>query len=109
MAELEGRTKASISSIATHPSGSGGGTGPGSNPNGIFSFNNGTQTSESYKLATGFALGLINLCRAHDLKGLHDVKIVDRLISRIVNPRDVQTSQLEISIPGAIAALLLMF
>lgn len=109
LAELEGRTKASISSIATNPSGSGGGTGPGSNPNGIFSFNNGTQTSESYKLATGFALGLINLCKAHDLKGLHDVKIVDRLISRIVNPRDVQTSQLEISIPGAIAALLLMF
>lgn len=74
-----------------------------------FSLDDRIHTNESYKLATGFALGLINLGKGHDLRGLHDIRIVDRLVSRIVNPRDVQTGQLEISIPGSIAALLLMF
>lgn len=66
-------------------------------------------TNESYKLAAGFALGLVNLGKGSDLTGLNDVKIVERLMSRAVSPRDVQTSQLEISVPGSIAALLLMF
>ncbi|VVT58280.1 uncharacterized protein SAPINGB_P006127 [Magnusiomyces paraingens] len=66
-------------------------------------------TNESYKLATGIALGLINLGKGNDLKGLNDVKIVERLMQKAIAPRDVQTSQLEISMPGTIAALLLIF
>lgn len=101
LGELEGRNKASMNSASGYPS--------GSNTGGFFSSDDRIHTNESYKLATGFTLGLINLCKGQDLRGLHDVRIVDRLISRIVNPRDVQTSQLEISIPGSIAAILLMF
>lgn len=66
-------------------------------------------TNEGYKLATGIALGLINLGKGSDLKGLNDIKIVERLMTRAVSPRDVQTNQLEISIPGSIVAILLIF
>lgn len=36
---------------------------------------------EGYRLAAGFALGLINLGRGKDLKGLHDMHIVERLLA----------------------------
>ncbi|KAI4189507.1 MAG: hypothetical protein L6R41_001415 [Letrouitia leprolyta] len=35
---------------------------------------------EGYRLAAGFALGYINLGRGKDLKGLHDMQIVERLL-----------------------------
>lgn len=35
---------------------------------------------EGYRLAAGFALGYINLGRGRDLKGLHDMRIVERLL-----------------------------
>ncbi|KAL9000932.1 MAG: hypothetical protein Q9188_005563 [Gyalolechia gomerana] len=35
---------------------------------------------EGYRLAAGFALGYINLGRGRDLKGLHDMQIVERLL-----------------------------
>ncbi|KAI4089883.1 MAG: hypothetical protein LQ344_005073 [Seirophora lacunosa] len=36
--------------------------------------------NEGYRLAAGFALGYINLGRGMDLKGLHDMQIVERLL-----------------------------
>ncbi|KAI4155192.1 MAG: hypothetical protein LQ341_000225 [Variospora aurantia] len=36
--------------------------------------------NEGYRLAAGFALGFINLGRGMDLKGLHDMQIVERLL-----------------------------
>ena len=36
---------------------------------------------EGYRLAAGFALGLINIGRGKDLKGLHDMHIVERLLA----------------------------
>ncbi|KAL9601000.1 MAG: hypothetical protein Q9219_002822 [cf. Caloplaca sp. 3 TL-2023] len=35
---------------------------------------------EGYRLAAGYALGYINLGRGKDLKGLHDMRIVERLL-----------------------------
>ncbi|KAL8949810.1 MAG: hypothetical protein Q9222_004112 [Ikaeria aurantiellina] len=35
---------------------------------------------EGYRLAAGFALGYINLGRGRDLRGLHDMQIVERLL-----------------------------
>ncbi|KAL8706831.1 MAG: hypothetical protein Q9201_000170 [Fulgogasparrea decipioides] len=35
---------------------------------------------EGYRLAAGFALGYINLGRGKDLRGLHDMQIVERLL-----------------------------
>ncbi|KAL9096473.1 MAG: hypothetical protein Q9165_001470 [Trypethelium subeluteriae] len=45
---------------------------------------------ESYRLAAGFALGLINLAQGRDLRGLHNMGLVDRLLEVIKEdkPRD---------------------
>jgi len=44
---------------------------------------------EGYRLAAGFALGFINLGRGKDLKGLHDMHIVERLLALAVGTRKV--------------------
>lgn len=44
---------------------------------------------EGYRLAAGFALGYINLGRGKDLKGLHDMQIVQRLLALAVGTRKV--------------------
>ncbi|KAI9825373.1 MAG: hypothetical protein M1819_000539 [Sarea resinae] len=44
---------------------------------------------EGYRLAAGFALGFINLGKGKDLKGLHDMHIVKRLLSLAVGNRKV--------------------
>lgn len=44
---------------------------------------------EGYRLAAGFALGYINLGRGKDLKGLHDMHIVERLLNLAVGTRKV--------------------
>lgn len=66
-------------------------------------------TNESYKLAAGISLGLINLGKGNDLLGLNDIKIVERLLTRATSVRDVQTLFLEISLPGSLMSLILMF
>lgn len=44
---------------------------------------------EGYRLAAGFALGYINLGLGKDLKGLHDMHIVQRLLALAVGTRKV--------------------
>ena len=44
---------------------------------------------EGYRLAAGFALGYINLGHGKDLKGLHDMQIVQRLLALAVGTRKV--------------------
>ncbi|MCJ1485028.1 Anaphase-promoting complex subunit 1 [Schaereria dolodes] len=44
---------------------------------------------EGYRLAAGFALGYINLGRGKDLKGLHDMHIVERLLALAAGTRRV--------------------
>ena len=44
---------------------------------------------EGYRLAAGFALGYINLGHGKDLKGLHDMHIVQRLLALAVGTRRV--------------------
>lgn len=69
-----------------------------------------TMRNEGYKLAAGLALGLINLGKGNDLHGLIDIMVVERLLSLATKSKDVQTSTiLDVSVPGAIMALLLMF
>ncbi|MCJ1337170.1 Anaphase-promoting complex subunit 1 [Bachmanniomyces sp. S44760] len=48
-----------------------------------------TLRDEGYRLAAGFALGYINLGRGKDLKGLHDMRIVERLLGLAVGTRKV--------------------
>lgn len=44
---------------------------------------------EGYRLAAGFALGYINLARGKDLKGLHDMHIVERLLALAIGTKKV--------------------
>ncbi|KAL9041363.1 MAG: hypothetical protein Q9214_004138 [Letrouitia sp. 1 TL-2023] len=45
---------------------------------------------EGYRLAAGFALGYINLGRGQDLKGLHDTRVVDRLLALAIGTKKVR-------------------
>jgi anaphase-promoting complex subunit 1 len=65
---------------------------------------------ESYRLAAGFALGLINLGQGADLRGLHDLKIVERLLAVAVGPRPVNLVNLiDQATAGATIAIMLIF
>lgn len=44
---------------------------------------------EGYRLAAGFALGYINLGRGMDLKGLYDMRIIERLLYLAIGTRKV--------------------
>ena len=44
---------------------------------------------EGYRLAAGFALGYVNLGRGNDLKGLHDMRIVERLLALAIGTKRV--------------------
>lgn len=44
---------------------------------------------EGYRLAAGFALGYVNLGRGKDLKGLHDMRIVERLLALAIGTKKV--------------------
>lgn len=66
--------------------------------------------NEGYKLASGIALGFINLGKGNELQGLVDIMVVERLLGIATKSKDVQTSSvLDVGVPGAIIALLLMF
>jgi len=65
---------------------------------------------ESYRLAAGFALGLINLGRGKDLKGLHDMHIVERLLALATVTKKVNLVHiLDKATAAATVALALIF
>ncbi|MCJ1347187.1 Anaphase-promoting complex subunit 1 [Peltigera leucophlebia] len=65
---------------------------------------------EGYRLAAGFALGYINLGHGKDLKGLHDMHIVQRLLHLAVGTRNVNIVHiLDKATAGATIAIALIF
>ena len=65
---------------------------------------------EGYRLAAGFALGFINLGRGRDLKGLHDMRIVERLLALAVGTKKVSLVHiLDKGTAAAAVALALIF
>lgn len=66
--------------------------------------------SECYRLASGFALGLINLGKGNDLKGLHDLKLTEKLIAHATATKKVEIVHiLDRAAAGAVMALALVF
>jgi anaphase-promoting complex subunit 1 len=65
---------------------------------------------ESYRLAAGFALGFINLGRGRDLRGLHDMQIVERLLALAVGSKKISLVHiLDKSTAAATVAIALIF
>lgn len=65
---------------------------------------------ESYRLAAGFALGFINLGRGSDLKGLHDMRITEKLLGLVSSSRKIEHVHiLDRSIAAAVVAIALMY
>lgn len=65
---------------------------------------------EAYRLAAGFALGFINLGKGKDLRGLHDMRIVERLLTVAVAPKKVDVVHvLDQATAGAVIAIALIF
>ena len=65
---------------------------------------------EGYRLAAGFALGYINLGRGQDLKGLHDMRIVERLLALAIGTRKVNIVHiLDKATAAAVVAIALIF
>lgn len=66
--------------------------------------------SECYRLAAGFALGFINLGRGADLRGLHDMKLTERLLTLASAPKKVEfVHVLDRSTAAATIAITLIF
>ncbi|KAF2176422.1 hypothetical protein K469DRAFT_607442 [Zopfia rhizophila CBS 207.26] len=69
-----------------------------------------TLRDEAYRLAAGFALGFINLGKGKDLRGLHDMRIVERLMAVAVAPKPVDIVHiLDQATAGAVIAVALIF
>ncbi|CAA9962022.1 ANAPC1 domain containing protein [Pyrenophora teres f. maculata] len=69
-----------------------------------------TLRDEAYRLAAGFALGFINLGKGKDLRGLHDMRIVERLMTVAVAPKPVNVVHiLDQATAGAVIAVALIF
>lgn len=65
---------------------------------------------ESYRLAAGFALGLINLGRGSDLHGLHGMHLPERLLAMAVGPRPVNAVHVfDRATAGAVIAIALVY
>ncbi|KAL5447910.1 hypothetical protein PMIN07_001816 [Paraphaeosphaeria minitans] len=65
---------------------------------------------EAYRLAAGFALGFINIGKGRDLLGLHDMRIVERLLLVAVAPKPVNVVHiLDQATAGAVIAITLIF
>jgi anaphase-promoting complex subunit 1 len=65
---------------------------------------------EGYRLAAGFALGYINLGKGSDLKGLHDMRLLERLLAMAVGPRPIDMVHfLDRATAGAVIAIALIF
>ncbi|KAK9441438.1 negative regulator of mitosis [Metarhizium brunneum] len=66
--------------------------------------------SECYRLAAGFALGLINLGKGGDLKGLQDMKLTEKLIAHATATKNVEIVHiLDRASAGAVMAIALIF
>lgn len=66
--------------------------------------------SECYRLAAGFALGFINLGKGNDLKGLHDMRLTDKLIAHATATKKVEIVHiLDRAAAGAVIALTLIY
>ena len=69
-----------------------------------------TLRDEGYRLAAGFALGYINLGKGKDLKGLHDMHIVERLLALAVGNKKVSIVHiLDKATAAATVAIALIF
>lgn len=65
---------------------------------------------EGYRLAAGFALGFINLGSGNDLRGLHDMHLVERLLALAVGSKKVSIVHvLDRATAGATIALTLIY
>ncbi|KAJ1326078.1 anaphase-promoting complex subunit 1 [Microdochium nivale] len=65
---------------------------------------------ESYRLAAGFALGFINLGCGSDLKGLHDMRITEKLLGLASSSKKIEhVHVLDRSIAAAVIAVALMY
>lgn len=66
--------------------------------------------SEGYRLAAGFALGFINLGKGAELKGLHDMKLTEKLVAIATATKKVDiTHVLDRAAAGAVMAIALMY
>jgi anaphase-promoting complex subunit 1 len=66
--------------------------------------------NEGYRLAAGFALGLINLGKGTDLRGLHDMRLTEKLLTLASSNKKVElVNVLDRSAPGAVVAIALIF
>ncbi|KAJ5726425.1 uncharacterized protein N7483_007782 [Penicillium malachiteum] len=65
---------------------------------------------EGYRLGAGFALGLINLGKGKDLRGMRDMHIVERLLAIAVGTKNVDLSHvLDRATAGATVAIAIIF
>ena len=65
---------------------------------------------ESYRLAAGFALGLINLGKGRDLRGLHGMHLPERLLGIAIGSRPVHAVHVfDRATAGAIIAVTLIY
>ena len=65
---------------------------------------------EGYRLAAGFALGLINLGKGKDLRGMRDMHIVERLLAIAVGTKNVDLAHvLDRATAGATVAIAIIF
>ena len=66
--------------------------------------------NESYRLSAGFALGLINLAKGNDLRGLHGMHLPERLLSVAIGPRPVSAVHVfDRATAGAVMAMALVY
>jgi len=66
--------------------------------------------NEGYRLAAGFALGFINLGKGADLKGLHDMRLTERLLTLAVGSKQVDLVHiLDKATAAAVVAFALIF
>ncbi|KAK6592602.1 20s cyclosome subunit (apc1) [Botrytis cinerea] len=66
--------------------------------------------NEGYRLAAGFALGFINLGKGSDLKGLHDMRLTERLIALAAGSKKVDLVHiLDKSTAAAIISVALIY
>lgn len=66
--------------------------------------------SECYRLAAGFALGFINLGKGSDLKGLHDMRVTEKLVAHATATKNVDIVHvLDRAAAGAVMAISLIF
>lgn len=66
--------------------------------------------NEGYRLAAGFALGFINLGKGSDLKGMHDMRLTERLLSLAAGSKRVDIVHvLDKATAAAVVAIALIF